>query len=76
MKFKLPPALANHLVGQTNKPMTFENVAQIYKTAFPGFQSMESNLQKVTPQLGTDYLVSNFPIWEFYSERTIPTVFL
>ena len=45
-EIKLPPALANHLVGHTNKPNDIENVAQVYKTAFPGFQSMESNLQK------------------------------
>ena len=61
MKLKLPPALANHLVGQTNKPMTFENVAQIYKTAFPGFQSMESNLQRSHATIGNRLSGIKFP---------------
>ena len=61
MKYKLPPALANHLVGHTNKPMTFDNVAQIYKTAFPGFQSMESNLQRSHATIGNRLSGIKFP---------------
>ena len=61
MKFKLPPALANHLVDKTNNPTTVENVAQVFKTAFPGFQSMESNLQRSHPTMGDKLSGIKFP---------------
>ena len=61
MKLKLPPALANHLVGQTNKPMTTENVGQVFKAAFPGFQSMESNLQRSHSTMGDRLSGIKFP---------------
>ena len=61
MKLKLPPALANHLVGKTNNPTTVENVAQVFKTAFPGFQSMESNLQRSHPTMGDKLSGIKFP---------------
>ena len=61
MKLKLPPALANHLVDKTNNPTTVENVAQVFKTAFPGFQSMESNLQRSHPTMGDKLSGIKFP---------------
>ena len=61
MKIKLPPALANHLSSQTNGAMTIENVTQVFKTAFPGFQSMESNFQKSNISLGDHLSGIKFP---------------
>ena len=60
MKLKLPPALANHL-GIHRKPMTSENLAQVFKTAFPGFQSMESNLQRSHSTIGDKLSGIKFP---------------
>ena len=61
MKLKLPPALANHLVDKTNSPLTVENLAQVFKTAFPGFQSMESNLQRSHSTIGDRLSGIKFP---------------
>ena len=61
MKLKLPPALANHLGNQAFSQMTQDNLAQVFKTAFPGFQSMESNLQKSHSTIGDKLAGIKFP---------------
>ena len=61
MKSKLPPALSNHLGIDRQSPMTFDNLSRVFKTAFPGFQSMESNLQKSHISLGDHLSGIKFP---------------
>jgi len=61
MKLKLPPALANHLIGQDNNPMSFEGITRVFKTAFPGLQSMESNLQRSHSTVGNKLSGIKFP---------------
>ena len=61
MKLKLPPALSNHLGIHRKSPMTSDNLAQVFKTAFPGFQSMESNLQRSHSTIGDKLSGIKFP---------------
>ena len=61
MKLKLPPALSNHLGIHRTSPMTSDNLAQVFKTAFPGFQSMESNLQRSHSAIGDKLSGIKFP---------------
>ena len=61
MKLKMPPALSNHLGALKNTPMTPDNLAQVFKTAFPGFQSMESNLQRGHSTAGNKLSGIKFP---------------
>ena len=61
MKLKLPPALANHLGIDRKSPMTSDNLSRVFKTAFPGFQSMESNLQRSHATMGDKLSGIKFP---------------
>ncbi len=61
MKLKLPPALSNHLGIDRKSPMTSDNLAQLFKTAFPGFQSMESNLRRSQSTIGDKLSGIKFP---------------
>ena len=60
MNLKLPPALSNHL-GIQKSPMTPEDFSQIFKTAFPGLQSIESNLRKSHSTIGDKLSGIKFP---------------
>ena len=61
MKFKLPPALSNHLGVQKNPTISPDNLAQVFKTTFPGFRSMESNLQRSYSSIGNKLSGIKFP---------------
>ncbi len=61
MKLKLPPALTNHLGAHKSSSMTSENLEQSFKAAFPGFQSMESNLQRSHSAIGDKLSGIEFP---------------
>ena len=61
MRFKLPPALNNHLRGPSDGPMSSAKISEIFKTAFPGFKSMESNLRRSHKPYGDNLNGIRFP---------------
>ena len=61
MRLKLPPALTNHLGAHKKNSMTSEHLEQSFKAAFPGFQSMESNLQRSHATIGDKLSGIEFP---------------
>tara|TARA_B100000575_G_scaffold294432_1_gene310314 strand:- start:8272 stop:9339 length:1068 start_codon:yes stop_codon:yes gene_type:complete len=61
MKFTLPAALNNHLCDSADGPMSIEKITKVFKTAFPGFQSIESNLRRSHSIWGDNLTGIKFP---------------
>ena len=61
MSHKFPAALNNQLRKASEGPMSADNLFKIFKTAFPGFQSMESNLKRSHSVPGDNLSGIKFP---------------